>query len=165
MKAVRKLSKRKKRLYLFLGISFLLVCVITFINYHYLQKEEILAELSYCVDGDTMIFEIKGEEVKVRLLAVDAPELSDEYGKQSREFSRETLEGSRITLVREAGEEKDKYNRDLYWVYADGELLQELLLREGLAKIDYVYSDYSLLTKLKTAENEAKREKRGIWAE
>ena len=80
-------------------------------------------------------------------------------------FTTAFLKDSVVTVKEESESGKyDKYGRELYWVYADGVLLQEKLLEEGLAEIDYVYGDYDLLDSLKKAEMNAKSQEKGIWS-
>lgn len=120
-----------------------------------------------CVDGDTVW--IDGE--KIRFLAIDAPEISHEiepFGLEAKEFACNALKNAEtIDLEAEFGNEVDKYDRKLYWIYTDGELLQELLVAEGLAKVKYVNYDtvlYKNLNKIKKAQKQAQRAKKGIWS-
>ena len=88
------------------------------------------ADFLYCLDGDSMMFKLEGKEVEVRLLSVNCPEISEEYGKEARDLSKKVLsEAEEVRLVEEERSTVyDKYGRRLFWVYADGELLQKILL-------------------------------------
>lgn len=45
----------------------------------------------------------------------------------------------------------------------DGELLQDILVKEGLAKLAYLYADYKYTSVLQESEKESKEAKIGIW--
>ncbi|MBR2577966.1 MAG: thermonuclease family protein, partial [Erysipelotrichaceae bacterium] len=130
--------KRLYKIYIFvlllLGLSFYLI----FIGYRTANSE---VKFLYCLDGDSAVFELNGEEIEVRLLAIDCPEINDPYGEEARDLSRDILSSAdEIELVRDEGSEaRDRYGRELYWIMADGELLQKKLIEKGLAKVDYIY--------------------------
>jgi micrococcal nuclease len=71
------------------------------------------------IDGDTFRLET-GE--KVRLIGIDAHELSQPGGEMSREFLAHLLCGKPITLER-GTEDRDKYNRLLRFVYRSSRYL------------------------------------------
>lgn len=119
-----------------------------------------------CVDGDT--FWINQE--KIRLLAIDTPESTtkvEPYGKQASQLTCAALQAAKsITLEYDPGNEKDKYDRSLYWVWLDGVFLQETLVRQGLAEIKYVDKktvNPQYLELLQAAQAQAKAEKLKIW--
>ena len=155
--------KRLYKIYIFilllLGLSFYLI----FIGYRTANSE---VKFLYCLDGDSAVFELNGEEIEVRLLAIDCPEINDPFGTEARDFCKEVLDSAaEIELVRDEGsDERDRYDRELYWIIADGELLQLKLVKNGLAKVDYIYGDYRYTDELKMAETEARNNKLGIWS-
>ncbi|MBI3465100.1 MAG: thermonuclease family protein [Planctomycetes bacterium] len=64
-----------------------------------------------------------------------------------------------------SGESKDKYGRTLAYIYVDGQFLNEMLLREGLARAltNYPFSAEAK-ERFREAEAEAKAARRGIWS-
>ena len=71
-----------------------------------------------------------------------------------------------IELEYDDGSEKlDKYGRTLAWVYVDDVLLQEELVKRGLAEVKYLYGDYAYTKELQTLEKEAKKEKINMWSD
>jgi micrococcal nuclease len=156
-------KKTLRRAGLVLGI--VLVLGMSFYNWYVYRHTEVV--FLYAKDGDSAVFRKGQEEIEVRFLSIDCPEYEEELGKKAKEFTEEILkEGKKIRLVpEERSSEKDRYGRYLFWVYADGELLQEKLLEEGLAKIEYVYGDYDLLDVLEKAERQARENRKGIWVE
>lgn len=130
--------------------------------------------LEKCVDGDTATFKDEsGNTFKTRFLAIDTPESVhptkevQAYGKDASEYTCDKLTNAKEIILEtdEKSNKEDKYGRYLAWVFVDGELLQNELIKEGLAKVAYLYSDYKYADTLKSIELVAKEEKKGIWAE
>lgn len=123
-------------------------------------------------DGDTIEVEFSDGRIEtVRLLLVDTPESVkpntpvQPFGKEASDYIRKTLIKGNVVEIEKGKEERDKYNRLLAYVWKDGELINELLVRKGLARIAYVYEpNAKYLDKLRKAENEAKKERKGIWS-
>lgn len=126
-------------------------------------------KLSKCIDGDTASFLDGHNEIKVRFLAVNAPEYGkkkkEAFGKDAANFTCNSLKKARIiTLEYDKKNKKDKYGRDLAWVFYDGKLLQEELIRRGYAEVAYIYGKYTYTDRIKEEERKAKAAKIGIWS-
>lgn len=98
--------------------------------------------LDKVVDGDTIrVRNLRGEELKVRLIGIDTPELGTAASFRSALKTAELLESARsIRLEPDPKTPRDKYGRILGWVFfetADGRklLLQEEIVRAGLADL------------------------------
>ena len=120
------------------------------------------------VDGDTLV--ISGGD-RVRLIGVDTPETKhptkppQPFGKEASEFTRQQVEGKRVQLRFDPGETKDKYGRTLAYVYVDGQFLNEMLVRAGLARAMTNYPFSSDMKRVfRDAEAAAQAEHRGIWS-
>lgn len=135
------------------------------------ETEKVIVKFSEGVDGDTAKFDMNGEIIKVRFLAVDTPESVhptkevQAYGVEASDFTKEKLKNAKtIELEFDNNSDKtDKYGRYLAWIWVDGELLQDLLVKEGLAKVAYLYADYKYTSLLQESEKIAKEDKIGIW--
>lgn len=135
------------------------------------ETEKVIVKFSEGVDGDTAKFDMNGEIIKVRFLAVDTPESVhptkevQAYGVEASNFTKEKLKNAKtIELEFDNNSDKtDKYGRYLAWIWVDGELLQDLLVKEGLAKVAYLYADYKYTNILQESEKIAKEDKIGIW--
>ena len=134
------------------------------------ETKKVEVTLNRVIDGDTVVFNIPNydEAVTVRFLAVNTPETTSKvepYGKEASKFTDEKLRNSKkIELEYDNNStETDKYNRQLAWVWVDDELLQELLIENGLAKVDYIYGNYKYVEQLEDKEEKAKSSKIGIW--
>lgn len=149
-------------------IVFVLFIFLTFNNNIY-AKEKV--KFNKCVDGDTIKIELDGEVRTVRMLAVDTPESVhpskgvEYYGKEASKYTCDMVTNAKkIELEYDANSDKeDKYNRLLAWVFVDGELLQDLLIKGGYAEVDYLYGDYKYTNLLKDHQAVVETQKIGIW--
>lgn len=70
-----------------------------------------------------------------------------------------------IEIQFDNGDRTDRYQRALCYVYVDGELIQNILVLEGLARVAYVYSpNDSFISEIEENEQSAKDAKLGIWS-
>ena len=113
-------------------------------------------------DGDTItvVNTENNKKIKVRLYGVDAPEISQEYGRNSRDWVRNRIKGQ-IVGINEIN--KDKYGRVVAKVYYnEGDYLNRDLIESGGAWwYEYYAKDDRLL---EVAEENAKESNRGLWA-
>lgn len=123
------------------------------------------------VDGDTAQFVIDGQKERVRFLLIDTPESVKEntpvqpFGKEASERVKALLsKAKRITIEYEQGMERDDYKRVLGYIFVDGELLEAILVREGLARVAYYKGHEKYLQHLKEVQEKAKSQKVGIWS-
>jgi hypothetical protein len=121
------------------------------------------ADAIFCteiIDGDTFRL-VTGDTV--RLIGIDAPELSQPGGVLSREYLAHLICGKPITL--EMGyEDRDKYNRQLRFVYIDNLCINEEMIRQGYAEARYLpenpIREYYL-----QLEIQAETAKAGLWSD
>lgn len=123
-------------------------------------------------DGDTIRvrFPNKKEE-RVRFLLVDTPETShpqkgvQPYGVEAKMVTEVRIKKSRIIELGYDAEQRDHYGRLLAYVYCDRKLLQEELVRRGLARVSHTSNrNPRMVKRVKEAEREAREKGRGIWA-
>lgn len=150
----------------------LLITIILFFLFSgkVLANTRVNATLNKCVDGDTAWFNVKDDVIKTRFLAINTPESTtkkEAFGKEASTYTCDKLtNASKITLeYDDNSDKKDKYDRDLVWVWVDNELLQEDLISVGLAEVKYIYGDYQYTDHLKEVEKVAKKNKLGIWGD
>jgi micrococcal nuclease len=122
------------------------------------------------VDGDTIEVSPQVEDTSdVRLIGVDTPEVfegEEPCGPEASAFTTEQLEGQDVTL--EFDEDRvDPFDRALAYVWVpdlDGELFNETLVSEGLARVDTVEPNDQYEERFLEAERQARDEGVGIWA-
>lgn len=130
-------------------------------------------------DGDTIILkqlDDNGDNVRVRLLLIDTPELSSQdcYAEEAKAATYQALIRSKFKvclLPQPGGDDKDVYGRLLRYVYLQepGQTqpvqLNLRLLRQGMARVLYPYLNGNPLELVALATMAtAKAEKLGGWA-
>jgi endonuclease YncB( thermonuclease family) len=125
-----------------------------------------LSGIADVVDGDTLA--IRGEQTRIRLYGVDAPEgkqtCNDEKGKRYLCGSRAA--DALATLIGRNGrvscqeEDRDRYGRVVAVCHANGRDINGELIRQGWA---VEYGQYSN-GRYSDEETEARQAKRGLWA-
>lgn len=168
----KNLKKMKKQIAGAFTVLFLAIAQFVYTEYFAPEPsspERQIVTLDKCVDGDTAWFKISGERVKSRFLYIDTPESTNkkEYmGKEASEYTKNQLQNaSSIEIEFNAdGDQYDKYDRALLWVFVDGQLLQEKIARAGFVKKYYDYGyDYKYKDIIIKADEEARKEKVGLY--
>jgi micrococcal nuclease len=117
-------------------------------------------------DGDTIVLE---GGIKLRYIGINAPESVDPrrplqcFGKEASTRNRELVEGKLIQLEKDVNE-TDRYGRLLRYVYIDGMMINEQLVREGYAIASAYPPDVKHQEQLRAAERVARENKLGLWA-
>ena len=113
----------------------------------------------YVSDGDTLTVDDGGSKRKLRLYGIDAPEKTQTYGLESKEFLLNKIRDKNIEVTFIS---KDRYGRDISVIYLENENINELMVREGYAwwykeyaKDDFIYGEY---------EKKAREKKKGLWS-
>ena len=109
------------------------------------------------VDGDTIRAEAKGKEIKIRLVEIDAPEINQPFGTQSKNYLKRLLNEKDVTLISQG---EDRYGRTLGEIYANGESANTLMIKSGFA---WVYDRYVKDSSLYQYQDQAKAENLGLW--
>ncbi|MBU7048066.1 MAG: thermonuclease family protein [Theionarchaea archaeon] len=112
------------------------------------------------IDGDT--FRLSTGET-VRLIGIDAPELSQPGGEESRQYLANLISGKNITPEK-GYEDRDKYNRLLRFVYIDDLCINEEMIRQGYAEARYL-SENPIREYYIQLEIEAETAKAGLWSD
>ena len=133
--------------------------------------DQIPVTLVSITDGDTIRVMYNGVNEPVRYLLIDTPETNhprlgkQPFGSEAKERNRVLVNSGNLTLEFDVGEKRDKYGRLLAYVYVDGKSVQEALIRDGLARVAYVYPPNTRhLTPYEEAQQVAKSKKLGFWA-
>ncbi len=135
--------------------------------------ERIEVTVSEFIDGDTTRFNYNGSSESFRYLIIDTPESKhsrhgeEPFGEEASERTKELLsQADKIEVEFDEGPNQDDYDRYLAYVYADGEMINETLVREGLAEVKYVNPPNDTHADiLEAAQEEAKAKNLGIWSE
>ena len=121
------------------------------------------------IDGDTLLIRKGGEEINVRLIGIDAPESvhwdetkNTPEGEIASAWLKSYMAEKKVAL--EYDEElTDRFGRTLAYVYADGLLLEDEILRAGMA-VTLVMEPNTKYTKhFAAVEREAREAGVGFW--
>ena len=109
------------------------------------------------VDGDTIRAEAKGKEIKIRLVEIDAPEMNQPFGAQSKNFLNRLLYEKDVTLISQG---EDRYGRVLGNLFSNELNVNMLMVKFGFA---WVYDKYAKNSSLYKHQYQAKAENLGLW--
>jgi micrococcal nuclease len=121
-------------------------------------------------DGDTIEVARDGGRDTVRLLGIDTPETRHPtepvecFGPEAAAYTAGRLTGRRVHLEGDV-EARDRYDRRLAYVILDGERFNDELLRLGYAELLVIEPNHAHARTMLRAELEAKRARRGLWAQ
>src|SRR3989338_2253096 len=116
------------------------------------------------IDGDTFYID---QETRVRLLGIDAPEKGACYYKESSQALKDLIEGQRVKLEKDITD-KDIYGRLLRYAIlvvdgGDNILINDYLVSHGFAFAERIPPDKHYRELLISGEEDARREKTGLW--
>ena len=114
-------------------------------------------------DGDTIKVMHNGAAEKIRLYGIDCPEKGQPFGTKAKQFTSQLVFGKEVT-VKDYGLDNNRFKRTLgEIVLPDGRVVNEELLRAGLA---WWYRKYvPNRVDLAAIEEEARTAKRGLWVD
>ena len=111
-------------------------------------------------DGDTITgLDESKTQYKIRLDAIDAPELGQPFGQASKKALSEKVFGKDVVVIVKT---KDKYGRTVGHILIDGRDVNLMMLEEGMA---WHYKHYDRNARLARAEDEARAAKKGLWSD
>jgi endonuclease YncB( thermonuclease family) len=100
--------------------------------------------------------------VKIRLYGIDTPEKGQAFSKRARQFASKLVYGKVVEVKVMA---TDRYGRTVAMTYADKTLLNEELVKAGLAWVYWKYCHHPICESLKNFQIGARMDKRGLWVE
>jgi micrococcal nuclease len=120
------------------------------------------------VDGDTLIIE---NDIRIRLLGIDAPESVVCFGEESKQQLAKLVLGNEILLEKDQTG-SDNYDRLLRYVVLRSEnpevddlFINNELVRKGFAQSAYIKPNRRYLAQLQASQREAEEEGVGMWSE
>lgn len=138
----------------------------TFVYTSYPSEAKVLS----VTDGDTIKVKFEDGSVdKIRLLLIDTPETKrantpvQPFGPEASEYLTELLNGQTVRVEMDVSE-RDQYGRILAYVYLGDEMVNEMLIAEGLARVAVYLPDVKYVDQFRAIEKKAKSAKLGIWS-
>jgi micrococcal nuclease len=118
------------------------------------------ATLLAVFDGDTLLASVGGTEEEVRLLGINTPESDECFSAEAREETASLFDAASLGL--EVLDERDQYGRLLAYAYADGTLVNRVLLDGGFALA--LDTDHPRRAEFLAAEEAAFAARAGLWS-
>jgi endonuclease YncB( thermonuclease family) len=117
-------------------------------------------------DGDTItVLDANHHQHKIRLAGIDSPEMKQAYGNRSKQNLSNWVYNRQVTVD---WNKRDRYSRTVGVVFVDGQDVNLEQVRAGMA---WWYRQYAKEQSpddrklYELAENEARNEKLGLWAD
>lgn len=126
------------------------------------------AQVINVVDGDTIDVMLNGIEYRVRYILVDTPETKhpekpvEPFGPEAYEANRQLVEGKTVLLEKDVSE-TDRYGRLLRYVYVGDLMVNEELLRLGLAQVSTFPPDVKYVDRFLEVQRQAQAAGVGMW--
>ena len=129
-----------------------------------LALESFTARVVAVSNGDVMtVLTEDNKQILIRLYGIDCPEHRQAFGVLSRQTTMDTVFEEDVAVLPLY---LDRFGRTVAIVSIDGETLQEILIREGVA---WVYPKYckqkEICASLQRLEEEAREQRKGLWAD
>jgi len=112
------------------------------------------------LDGDTALL---ADGRRVRYLGIDAPERGQPFSARALALNRALTEGRAVRLQFDQRRE-DRYGRLLAYVYAGEEMVNERLVREGLASVYLIPPNLLHGEALLGLQADAQAKRLGMWS-
>ena len=144
--------------YLILSEKRVTFCLILLCLTTNLFAKELLTEVTV-TDGDTVRGKYDNELIKIRLAEIDAPELKQAFGIESKNCLKKLIKQSDGKIFFKF-REKDRYKRHVGWIYSENLDINLEMVKKGCA---WVYDRYAERKVLFKHQNLAKKNKLGLW--
>ncbi|MPZ50846.1 MAG: nuclease [Dehalococcoidia bacterium] len=123
------------------------------------------------VDGDTVEADIAlGSRATIRYIGVDTPETVAPgqpvgcFGKEASAHNKALVEAKTVYLEKDVSE-TDRFGRLLRYVYLEnGDMVNELLVRDGYAQVATFPPDVKYQQRFLAAQQASRTESRGLWS-
>jgi micrococcal nuclease len=140
-----------------------ILLLLLFFNISYLYSQTTYtATVIGIKDGDTVVvLDSLNNQTTLRLAEVDCPEKSQPFGTTAKQFTSDQIYRKMIKYV---VTDIDRYGRSIAMIYydTDNKYLSAEIIKAGMG---WHYKRYSKSKELSTFEDNAKKNKIGLWSE
>ena len=123
-----------------------------------LFSKELLTNIAI-TDGDSLKGIYKNELIKIRLAEIDAPELKQAFGIESKNCLKRLIKQSDSKVFFKF-KEKDRYDRHVGWIYSEDLDINLEMVKKGCA---WVYDRYVKRKVLFKHQDNARENNVGLW--
>ena len=143
-----------------MNVTHLAYCFIAILAFSTAYADETVeGKVTRIIDGDSiLVTDSKMVEYEVQLEGIDAPEMQQDFGKESTEGLSKLLKYKSVRLTWKS---KDNFDRLLAQVYAGDKHINMEMIKTGMA---WHFKKYNKDEELAKAETEAREAKKGLWA-
>ncbi len=135
------------------------------------QQETTVYEVVRVIDGDTI--EIKSADGirKVRMIGIDTPEKNHPskpvecFAKEATNHLTQLISGKSVSVEADSSQDtKDKYDRYLYYIFLNGQNINNQMISDGYA-YEYTYNTpYKYQNDFKKSQITASDGNKGLWS-
>lgn len=138
------------------GLFVVIAAYLYFVSRPPMEGGEYLWTVTKVLDGRNLSLKGSGNVIKFRIIGLQIPDAQEQA---AREFLAKSLEDQwvRIKILREVPDGVKEG-----FIYLSGEDMIARMIRQGLAKVDVEEKSVDVRPYIEL-EQEAKREKRGLW--
>ncbi|MBM0637358.1 thermonuclease family protein [Campylobacter sp. VicNov18] len=133
------------------------VLVIAFVQNFIAQNSSFEGKVIRVIDGDTIELSYGDKITRVRFFGIDAPELKQSFGPQSKEALSKILKGKQVQVIYK---NKDVYGRIVAIVKLNDLDVNRFLVSKGYAWADIYYNEVYI-----KEQEYARKNRLGLWKE
>ncbi|HEG8540010.1 TPA: thermonuclease family protein [Campylobacter coli] len=148
---LRKIASDPKKLLPFL----IFALMIAFVQNYIVQNPSFKAQVIRVIDGDTIEISTNNKTSKIRFFGIDAPELKQNFGKQSKAALEKILKDKEVYIF---SKNKDNYGRIVAIVKLKDVDINQFLVSQGYAWADTYYTNAYI-----KEQEKAQKNKLGLW--
>lgn len=150
-KTIRKFTNSPQKIFM----ALVFVLTILFVKNYFASHTKLEAQVLKIIDGDTIEVLNSRGVFKVRLFGIDAPEIKQEFGEESRAFLASMISDKKVDII---CKDEDQYGRILGIVEFEGKDINKIMVDSGHA---WAYTHYTdLYAKDQTLAQDSKM---GLW--
>lgn len=140
--------------------------IIGYFLYEEHWDEEGETVIQQVVDGNTLVLEADGKRIQMDLAFVDTPPPDSYHGRMAIQFLNKELQNPHLTYSYRLSNIEDKYLGEIRTGRNSPPSVNKKLIQQGLARVVVPERDWkdATIQSYMDAQQEAQREKRGIWA-
>lgn len=125
-----------------------------------LHAETIVGKTIAVSDGDTItVLASDNTQYKIRFAEIDAPEKNQAFGQASKKSLSDLIYGKTVTVQ---VQDTDRYQRKVGVVFLNNNDINMEQVKRGMA---WFYTQYGKNQKYRTAEQTARSQRIGLWAD
>ena len=134
------------------------LCLLILLLSTNLFSKELLTNIAI-TDGDSLKGIYKNELIKIRLAEIDAPELKQAFGIESKNCLKRLIKQSDSKVFFKF-KEKDRYDRHVGWIHSEDLDINLEMVKKGCA---WVYDRYVKRKVLFKHQDNARENNIGLW--